>query len=96
MELHELADGVCDQRSFLQFVRALVADREDEIIKGREKPSSPYGPGANGWENGTIEAFLDAALRWAEDSEFGKSERVPDQNPWRQFSIFLYCGKTYE
>jgi hypothetical protein len=31
MELHELLDAVEDQRSFLEFVKALIADREDEV-----------------------------------------------------------------
>jgi len=73
-----------------------VADREDEVAKERVAPSAPYGRGANGWENGTIEAFLDAAASWAEASEFGKNQGLPEDNPWRQFAIFLYCGKIYE
>lgn len=101
MELDETFDRVCDQQSFLTFVRALIADREGEVAKERAKPSSTYGPGANGWENGTIEAFLDAAASWAESSEFGRmqfGEAQPnfDDNPWRQFANFLYCGKIYE
>jgi hypothetical protein len=96
MKLHEQAHSVCDQQSFLAFVRALVADREDEVAKERVKPTSPYGPGANGWGNGTIEAFFEAAAKWAEDSEFGKTQGLPDDNPWRLFAIFLYCGKIYE
>ena len=96
MDLYEQADAVCDQRTFLAFVRALAADREDEVAKERGKPSSPYGPGANGWENGTIEAFLNAAASWAEDTEFGKTQGFLEHNPWRQFAAFLYCGKAYE
>jgi hypothetical protein len=96
MKLHEQARSVCDQSSFLAFVRALVADREDEVAKEGAKPSHPYDRGANGWVNGTIEAFLDAAASWAEASEFGKKQGLPDDNPWRQFAIFLYCGKIYE
>jgi hypothetical protein len=96
MNLHEQARSVCDQHTFLAFVRALVADLEDEVAKERAKPSPPYSRGANGWENGTIEAFLDAAASWAEDSEFGKRQGLAEDNPWRQFAIFLYCGKIYE
>ncbi len=95
MELHELLDAVEDQRSFLEFVKALIADREDEVAKERLSPSSPYGAGANGWENGTIEAFLEAATAWAEDSNFGQNQGLSD-NPWRRFAVFLYCGKIYE
>lgn len=49
------ADAVCDGRSLPEFVRALVADREDEVAREAQAPSSSYGPGANGWENSTIE-----------------------------------------
>ena len=96
MDLHDQADNVHDPGSFLEFVRSLVADRADEVPKESVNPSAPYGPGANGWENGTIEAFLDAALRWAEDSAFGTKQELPEHNPWRQFATFLLCGKIYE
>jgi len=95
MELHELADAVHDSRSFLEFVRALVADRQDEVAKECVSPSSPYGPGANGWENGTIEAFLESASAWAAATNFGEEQGLSG-NPWRQFAAFLYCGKIYE
>jgi len=39
---------------------------------------------ANGWENGTIEAFLDAAAAWATASKNGlEFYRKPD-NPWKR------------
>jgi hypothetical protein len=96
MPLHEQASSVFDQESFLAFIRSLVADRKDEVLKERAKPSTPRGPGANGWENDTIEGFLDAAVSWAEDSQFGKSQGLSEGNPWCQFAVFLYCGKIYE
>lgn len=96
MELDELFDAVTDERSFLQFVNALRADREDEVAKERVSPSATYDtPGANGWYNHTIEDFLECATAWAEDSAFGRTQGVPD-NPWRRFAQFLYCGKIYE
>jgi hypothetical protein len=95
MELHEQADAVSDWSSLLAFVKALIADREAEIAKENQSPSPPYGPGANGWENGSIEGFLDAASRWAESTNFGEKQGLSG-NPWRQFASFLYCGKIYE
>ena len=74
----------------------LRADEEDEGIKERVNPSSPYGPGVNGWENQTTEAFLDAAIRWAESTSFGETQELPPTNPWAEFAAFLYCGKIYE
>jgi hypothetical protein len=94
--LHVAAQAVNDSESFLAFVRQLIADREDEVKKEKASPSSPFGPGVNGWENGTIEAFLEAAVAWAEATDFGEKQKPSDQNPWHQFALFLYLGKIYE
>jgi hypothetical protein len=91
VDLDDYLDRVQDRASFLDFVRTLIDDREEEVAQEREKPSNLYGP----WENGTIEDFLFAALRWAEDSE-GQEEGLPEQLSWKAFATFLYCGKVYE
>ena len=96
MELDERADAVHDGHTLLEFVKALIADRQDELAKESRSPPSPYGAGANGWENGTIEGFLGAASAWAESTSFGETQGLSDTNPWRQFAAFLYCGKIYE
>lgn len=70
--LEEIADEVIDEESFLIFVRALTADREKAVRMEVASPSSPYGPDAGGWENTTIESFLEGAAAWAEDSDFGR------------------------
>jgi hypothetical protein len=88
--------AVCDSSTFLEFVKELIADREDEIRKEKLNPSSPYGPGVNGWENGTIEQFLESAVAWAEAAEFGTKKGLSPENPWRQFAEFLDLGKIYE
>ena len=62
----------------------------------KESPSSPYGAGHRGWENGTIEGFLSAAIRWAEDTDFGQRQGVEPDEVWHQFALFLYLGKIYE
>ena len=89
-------DAVTDSETFLVFVRALIADREDEVRKEKICPSSPYGAGANGWENGTIETFLNRAADWAECTDFGVRKGISAENPWRRFAEFLYLGKIYE
>ena len=50
MELDQFLDRVCDQRSFVEFVRALIADREDEVAKETIDPTPHLGinSGANG------------------------------------------------
>jgi len=80
LELHEHLGEVKDSATFLNFARALAATKTN----------------GDGWENTTIEAFLDSAISWAEDSDFGLSQGIAPSNPWQQFAAFLYCGKIYE
>ncbi len=89
-------DKVCDEASFVEFLSALAADRADEVQKEKKKASSPYGAGANGWENGTIEAFLDAACTWAKASKDGLKFYPKPSNPWKRCADILYTGKIYE
>jgi len=96
MGLHEAIDKVNDAESFLNFVRVLIAEKKDEVKKEKVHSSSPYGPGANGWENARIETFLEAAVAWAADTDFVQKQNDPHVNSWRQFANFLYAGKLYE
>ena len=96
MQLREQLDDVKDQESLLRFVHALVKDREEAVISEKKSPSSPYGPDAGGWENITIEQFLESAAAWAESTKFGETQGLSPTNPWKQFGVFLYCGKIYE
>lgn len=86
-------DAVTDRDSFLAFVSALVADRREA---GASETGSPYGPDAGGWENVTIEDFLEAAIAWARDTDMGETQGLPASPSWRGFATFLYCGKIYE
>jgi hypothetical protein len=96
MSLEQLLDQVTDRASFFAFVSALIADREEEVALEKHTPSSPYGPGAKGWENATIEQFLDAALAWAQSTNMGQTQGLPEEPSWKAFAVFLYCGKVYE
>ncbi len=89
-------EAVCDEATFVEFLGALAADRIDEVRKEKKKPSSPYGSGANGWENGTIEAYLEAACAWAEASKEGLRYYHRPSNPWKRCADILYTGKIYE
>ena len=77
-------------------MRALAEDWEDEQKSEQASPSSPYGAGANGWENGTVGAYLDAALRWGEASINGLAVYEKPTNPWERAAQILYMGKLYE
>ena len=92
MEPYDLLEKVDGPDTFLAFVNELRSDRMSEV--GR--PIDAAGRGASGWENHTIEDFLEAALRWAEDSDFGARQDLKDASPWLLCATFLYCGKIYE
>ncbi len=86
-ELHEMLEQVADRATFVSFVKALEADRRACAATEHEHP---YGsPG--GWEQATIEDFLEAAVAWAE-----ASQRLPSEPTWHSFAEFLYAGKIYE
>jgi len=91
---------VHDRETFLAFVRKLVADREAAVEAERRNPTDPrvlgLVPDAGGWYNFAIESYLEAALRWAEDSDMGESQGLPPGPSWRAFAAFLLCGKIYE
>jgi hypothetical protein len=91
-----MLDEVRDAKSFIAFAVELAEDRKRAVEAERKQPSSPYGPDAGGWENTSIDGFLEAAIAWAEDSDFGTSQDLSPDNPWAQFANFLYCGKIYE
>lgn len=97
-EPHDVLQAVCDEDSFLRFLLALAADREDSLAKEAEQPSSPYGPDANGWENTTIDRFLFAAVQWARATEGGVplTGYKPSSNPWRRCAEILLGGKGHE
>ena len=86
-------ETVEDEASFLAFVRTLAADSRFAA----RMDGSPDGGAPGGWQNATIEQFLGAALSWAEDTEFGRTQGLADDvSPWRRLAVFLYTGKIYE
>lgn len=96
MELHDLLESVSDEQSFLAFANALHEDRVIDAAAEKTMPSSPYGPTRGGWENVTIESFLESACAWAASTGFGDSQNLGGATPWKKFATFLYLGKIYE
>ena len=88
-------DSVTDEASFLAFVRGLEVDRRLAAALEEQDPDGYDAP--RGWQNNTIEQFLESALAWAEDSQFGRRQDLGEAtSPWRRLAVFLYCGKIYE
>lgn len=94
--LHKILEAVNDEQSFLKFVGALIEDRQAEVAAQKESQVDMDGRSPNGWENQSIESFLDAAKAWAEASHFGATQDLGSASPWKKFAVFLYCGKVYE
>jgi hypothetical protein len=91
-DVNEYLEEVKDEKTFLAFVKALLEDR----IPCEGKKSNEAGF-VGDWANNSIADFLEAAVAWAEDSDFGVSQdQELAQNKWKQFAVFLYCGKIYE
>ncbi len=95
-DLHDLADSVESEQDLLNFIEALKLDRNDEEEKEKVNPSSSYGSGANGWENGNIVSFLDAAVAWGQASINGLEFYKKTDNPWKRVAQILHAGKFYE
>lgn len=89
VDLDALLEGVCDERTFIEFIDALAADfeRDSELVDANPDRYK-YAPGLLGWENGTVSAFLSAAAAWG--------PRSPHENPWQRAAHILYAGKWYE
>ena len=96
MSLHTLLEQVHDRQSFFDFVSALASERRADALEERSHPSSSYGPTRRGWENISIEDFLDAALRWAQTTNMGQTQGLGEEPSWKAFAVFLYGGKIYE
>lgn len=82
--------------SFFKFVRALIADRMRAVEMKKVQPSSPYGPDGGGWENTSIEDYLESALAWEESTNMGQKQDLSSAPSWREFAAFLYLRKIYE
>lgn len=90
-QLFATLQAVSDEASFLAFARALQADREEA-----DGASSTFDGFQGEWANNSIAAFIEGAVAWAEDSDFGLRPGPKDSNPWALFAAFLWAGRGYE
>ena len=80
-ELTTRLESVDDERTFVAFLKALETDF-------RSNPGQ--------WQNSSIEAFLECAASWAEDTRNGAPNYVMPSNAWKRAADIIYCGKIYE
>jgi hypothetical protein len=95
MNLKDKLDRVSDRNSFLEFVKALIEDwNENEKKIEEKKKQNLYSPtwDDSEWQNGTIGSYLEAATAWAEAFR----ENRLNESSWKSFAEFLYAGKIYE
>jgi len=86
-------DSVIDRESFIRFVQALAADREEAERLEKADPKQYQWGGANDWQNGSISSFLECALAGSEAQDNWGSAAGPS---WKDLAVFLYLGKIYE
>ncbi|HWH89688.1 MAG TPA: hypothetical protein VNV36_23300 [Pseudomonas sp.] len=96
VDLYELLESVNDEQSFIGFIQALGSDFSNERVLEKMTPSSPYGPVALGWENGSVDTFLDAAAAWASANSRNSLSNAPVSNVWLRCATILLAGKFYE
>ncbi|UFI46681.1 DUF7660 family protein [Pseudomonas savastanoi] len=96
INLDELLKTVDDEQSFIGFIEALGMDFAEERLLREISPPSPYGPGALGWENGSIDTFLDAAAAWGTASSRSSPLSPSRSNVWQRCAAILLAGKFYE
>ncbi len=96
VDLDELLERVSDEQSFIEFVAALGADFSRERALEKPTPSSPYEAGASGWENGSVDTFLDAAAAWAVATSKNSPVDAAASDVWQRCAEILLAGKFYE
>jgi hypothetical protein len=96
LDLFSEAEKVADELAFLQLLRRMAIDWEDQRQKELATPRPPYSAGANGWENGSIGQFLEAAAAWAEATSQTASVGSEVSDVWRRAAMIIVAGAFYE
>lgn len=82
--LEKQVKSILTRKDFSKFVIALKKDLEVDLI---------------GWENASLESFLEALAAWAEDMDGYYQIRnldIPIQPSWELVAEMLLAAKTYE
>lgn len=96
VDVADVLNDVCDERTFVAFLAALSRDFAAKRTIEASRPSSAYGQGALGWENGAVDTFLEAASAWADDTATNPLLNPAEENAWQRCAKIVYAGKFYE
>ena len=86
----DLASTVATRADFARFVRALLADWEASAAAEAQAPSAPWSAASGGWENPTLDRFLEALAAYAD------AQPLAEPPSWRSFAALLAAAKVYE
>lgn len=84
MELSERVKAVASKKDLAAFVTALRLDLQEH---------------PEGWENPTLDRFLEAMEGWIEDMDgyyANSGQELPVVPNWKTFADILYAAKIYE
>jgi hypothetical protein len=84
LSLNEQLEKVRSKEDLAEFITALCSDLRTN---------------ARGWENATLERFLDAAQAWIRDMDGyyrNSGQEPPDVPSWRTFAEILSAARSYE
>ena len=84
------AESVDSPESFLNFLAVLREHRAAAVEEARRAPPGGFDVGPGGWENWTLDEFLEALEAYALDAS------LPQQPTWGDVAKLLLAGKGYE
>jgi hypothetical protein len=96
LDLISVAEKVADERAFIRFLQLMAKDWEEGRQRELAMPRPPYSAGANGWENGSIGQFLEAAAAWAEATSPTAKLESEASDAWRRAAMIVVAGAFYE
>ena len=83
-DLNDQVFAIASREDFIAFVSALRRD----LLRDPD-----------GWENPTLDRYLDALAAWGEDLDgffANRGEPTPTEPSWRLFGMMLLAAKYYE
>ena len=86
----QLANRVDSRDTFTEFLAALRSELSLVERRETESPVGKWTTGHLGWENPTLDRFLEAMHAWAVDAS------LPEQPSWALIAQLLVAGKMYE